>query len=190
MLRSRRRREGRLVRSRRNFRILPANAGQVAAARGRAKKRGLGRSRLLESERSSQRGGCDIFDSGALNSDGWIDLMNRWMYRTTRWLSGWLIQSESIQKYQSGRKGWLILIFCHLSGILSDHNVGVCKMVTEKVRYEVRAGRVGPCRRPVTSTWPSTPALLQPLHRCRRGERPPLPRCGPLRVFLLVLRGV
>ena len=136
MRRSRRRREGRLVRSRRNFRILPANAGQVAAARGRAKKRGLGRSRLLESERSSQRGGCDNFDSEALNSDGWIDLMNRWMYRTTRWLSGWLIQSESIQKYRSGRKGWLILIFCHLSGILSDHNVGVCKMVTEKVRYE------------------------------------------------------
>ena len=131
-----RRREGRLVRSRRNFRILPANAGQVAAARGRAKKRGLGRSRLLESERSSQRGGCDNFDSEALNSDGWIDLMNRWMYRTTRWLSGWLIQSESIQKYRSERKGWLTLIICHLSGILSDHNVGVCKMVTEKVRYE------------------------------------------------------
>ena len=138
MRRSRRRREGRLVRSRRNFRILPANAGQVAAARGRAKKRGLGRSRLLESERSSQRGGCDNFDSEALNSDGWIDLMNRWMYQTTRWLSGWIIQSESIQKYRFRTER--MVDFDFLPPVRNI--VGVCKMATEKVRYVKNANKI------------------------------------------------
>ena len=83
--------------------------------------------------RESRFGGCDNFDSRALNSDGWIDLMNRWMYQTTRWLSGWIIQSESIQKCRFRTER--MVDFDFLPPVRNI--VGVCKMVTGKVRYEI-----------------------------------------------------
>ena len=118
MRRSRRRRGWRLSRSMRTSRILSADAGQVAGARGRARKRGLVRRRLREAEES---GGCAVAiapSSGKIlreesseNSDGLIDLMNRWIDWTTRLLRGWLIRSDSIQNYlpvicQNGMDGW------------------------------------------------------------------------------------
>ena len=49
----------------------------------------------------------------------------------------WMVNSVGINTEIPVRTERMVdLIFCHLSGILSDHNVGVCKMVTEKVRYE------------------------------------------------------
>ena len=118
MRRSRRRRGWRLSRSMRTSRILSTDAGQVARARGRARKGGLVRRRLREKEGS---GGCAVAiapSSGKIlreesseNSDGLIDLMNRWIDWTTRLLRGWLIRSDSIQNYlpvicQNGMDGW------------------------------------------------------------------------------------
>ena len=70
----------------RTFRILSADAGQVAGARGRARKGGLVRRRLREAEGG---GGCAVAiapssgkilrDESSENSDGLIDLMNRWI---------------------------------------------------------------------------------------------------------------